>query len=103
MSTRLRKVEKFNPDAVDHRELLNVLHTFRNGDFSVRLPAERTGVAGKIYDALNEIIDNNDRLNKELGRLNRIVGKEGKLTHRATLPRVIGGWAGCIESVNSLV
>jgi HAMP domain-containing protein/CheY-like chemotaxis protein/signal transduction histidine kinase len=103
MSTRLRKVEKFNPDAVDHRELLNVLHTFRNGDFSIRLPAERTGIAGKIYDALNEIIDNNDRLNKELERINRAVGKEGKLTHRAALPKVTGGWAECIDSVNGLV
>src|SRR5215831_20779122 len=103
MSTRLRKVERFNPDTIDLNQLLDVLHAFRNGDFTVRLPGQKTGVAGKIYDALNEIIDNNDRLNKELERLNRVVGKEGKLTHRASLPRVIGGWAECIGSVNGLV
>src|ERR1043166_541804 len=103
MSTRLRKVERFNPDRVDHTQLLNVLHAFKNGDFSVRLPAERTGTAGKIYDALNEILDNNERLDKELNRLNHVVGKEGKLAHHASLPRAIGGWASCIESVNGLV
>ena len=103
MSTRLRKVERFQPDAVDHTALLNTLHAFKNGDFSVRLPAERTGLAGKIYDSVNEIIDSNDRLNKELDRLNRVAGKEGKLVHRASLPRAIGGWAECIESVNGLV
>ena len=27
----------------------------RHGDFTVRLPMDRTGVAGKIYDTLNEI------------------------------------------------
>src|SRR5438128_5538228 len=102
MSTRLRKVERINPDSIDNTQLLNVLHAFKNGDFSVRLPAERTGIAGKIYDALNEILDNNERLDKELHSLNQVVGKEGKIGHRASLPRAIGGWASCIESVNSL-
>ena len=103
MSTRLRKVERFNPDLIDQGELLRVLNDFKNGDFNVRLPAERTGIAGKIYDALNEVIDYNDRLNKELNRLNHTVAKEGKLTHRAALPRASGSWAEYIESVNGLV
>src|SRR5204862_2237025 len=62
-----------------------------------------TGMAGKIYDALNEVIDNSDRLNKELNRVNHVVGKEGKLTHRAVLPRATGSWSECIDSVNGLV
>ncbi len=40
---------------VDTTELLNALVAFKNGDFSVRLPTDRTGVGGKVYDALNEI------------------------------------------------
>src|SRR4051812_18175346 len=103
MSTRLRKVERFNPDVIDQADLLRVLNRFKNGDFSVRLPVERTGMAGKIYDALNDVIDTSDRLNKELSRVNEVVGKEGKLAHRASLPRATGSWAGCIESVNGLL
>jgi len=103
MSTRLRKLERFNPDAIDQADLLRVLNGFRNGDFSVRLPAERTGMAGKIYDALNEVIDTGQRLEHELSRVSEVVGKEGKLGHRASLPRATGSWAQCIESVNGLV
>src|SRR4051812_27090525 len=103
MSTRLRKLERFNPDVIDQADLLRVLNGFRNGDFSVRLPAERTGMAGKIYEALNEVIDTSQRLEHELSRVSEVVGKEGKLGHRASLPRATGSWDQRIESVNGLV
>ncbi len=37
-------------------ELLNVLQAVRNGDFSVRLPGDWTGLDGKIADTVNEIV-----------------------------------------------
>src|SRR5438132_12035551 len=90
-------------EKVDSRLLLRVLTDFRKGDFSARLPVDSTGVAGKIYDTINEIIDLNGRLTKELERITRVVGKEGKIRHRAALPGATGGWCDCIDSVNSLV
>src|SRR5437867_13068034 len=99
MSTRLRKVERFDPEAIHPTELLSILTSFRDGNFSVRLPAERTGIAGKIYDTLNQIIDMSDRLDKELNRINKVAGKEGKLTNRASLPGATGSWLECVESV----
>ena len=36
--------------------LLGVLTDVKNGDFSVRMPLEWTGVAGKIADTLNDVI-----------------------------------------------
>src|SRR5438094_77108 len=90
-------------EKLDSRLLLLVLTDFRKGDFSARLPVDNTGVAGKVYDTINEIIDLNSRLTKELERISVVVGTEGKIRHRASLPGATGGWADCIDSVNSLV
>src|SRR5436309_12163786 len=84
-------------ERLDPRLLLRVLTDFRKGDFSARLPVDSTGVAGKIYDTINEIIDLNARLTKELARVSSVVGKEGKIRHRAALPGATGGWADCID------
>src|SRR5579863_1427083 len=37
-------------DSLDPRQLLRVLIAVRDGDFSVRLPAEMAGIDGKIAD-----------------------------------------------------
>src|SRR5207248_977281 len=39
----------------------------------------------------------------ELERISRVVGKEGKITQRASLPGAGGGWAASSEFVNSLI
>src|SRR6266480_5520360 len=91
------------PATLDSRELLKVLSGFRKGDFSLRMPTDRVGVAGKIADTLNEILEQNDSLSKELERISRVVGKEGKLTQRATLGSSSNGWKACIDSINSLI
>ena len=69
------------------RELLAALTALRRGDFSVRLPVEWTGVAGKVADAFNDVIELNERMANELERLSRVVGKEGKITQRAVAGR----------------
>src|SRR5205807_9053699 len=89
--------------AVDTAALLNALNGLKKGDFSVRLPVEWTGVAGKVADTFNEVVELNERMAKELERLSRVVGKEGKITHRASLGDVTGFWRDSIDSVNSLI
>ena len=88
---------------INQRELLNVLVAFRKGDFTARMSPEYTGVAGRITDVLNEVIERNERLAQELERIHSTVGKEGKLGQRASLGAVSGGWATSIDSVNSLI
>jgi HAMP domain-containing protein/signal transduction histidine kinase/CheY-like chemotaxis protein len=90
-------------EKLDGRLLLRVLTDFRKGDFSVRLPVDSTGISGKIYDTINEIIDLNGRLTKELDRMSNVVGKEGKIRQRASLSGATGSWSDCVDSVNSLV
>ena len=73
-------------DELDEAVLLRVLSDVENGDFSVRMPLEWTGVAGKIADRLNNVIAANQTLGAELARVSRVVGKEGRLSQRVALP-----------------
>src|ERR1700722_10748732 len=90
-------------DALDTSTLLKILIAFKDGDFSVRLPVDQTGVAGKIADTLNDIFKLNGRMASEFARISRAVGKEGKITQRASLGSAFGGWAECLDSVNGLI
>nr|MBA3270460.1 HAMP domain-containing protein [Acidobacteriota bacterium] len=90
-------------DVLDQKRLLKLLTDYRRGDFSVRMPGDRTGIAGKIYDALNEVIERNQRLTSELQRLSNVVGKAGNIKQRASLPAAEGDWNAAVESVNALV
>ena len=49
-------------DALDLREVLRALQSVRDGDFSVRLPGDKAGLAGKVADTFNEIVGSNERL-----------------------------------------
>ena len=63
--------------AAEARLLLRAMSGLRKGDFSVRLPEDWTGLAGKLADAFNATIELNQRMHRELTRLTRVVGKEG--------------------------
>src|SRR5499433_1952811 len=90
-------------DEDDHITLLTALKSLTKGDFSVRLPMSWTGMAGKVADAFNDMVEMNERLASELERLSRVVGTEGKITQRATASGMTGSWQGCIASVNALI
>ena len=66
-------------------ELLIALTALKKGKAGVRLPVDWTGVAGKVADAFNEVVELNERMAGELARLSRVVGKEGRLSQRLAL------------------
>jgi signal transduction histidine kinase/HAMP domain-containing protein/DNA-binding response OmpR family regulator len=90
-------------EEIDVTTLLTALRALRKGDFSARLPVKWLGLAGKVADTFNEIVEMNERLASELERLNRVVGKQGKITQRATTSGMTGGWGECVAAVNSLI
>ena len=94
---------RHNGDGVDGKQLLAALVAFKRGDFSARLPDEWTGMAGKIADTFNEVIRTNQRMMQELERIVRVVGKEGRITQRASLDNVSESWADAIGCVNVLI
>ena len=92
-----------DPETLDLAELLTVLSAVRKGDFSVRMRVARTGLAGKVADTLNEIVELNQDMAHELDRVSIAVGKEGRITQRAQLSGAGGSWAASLNSVNGLI
>ncbi len=96
------KAAKSDTD-IDLKKLLRALQAVRDGDFSVRLPSDRTGIGGKIADTFNEIIASNQRVAREVERAGQMVGKEGKTRHRITVDRRSGAWGAMESSMNMLI
>src|SRR5687767_12300434 len=88
---------------LETRQLLAALKTLKRGDFRVRLPVDRGGVEGEVAEVFNEVAELLDESSKELERMSTVVGKEGNIRERATLPGATGGWAARMSSVNSLI
>ncbi len=87
----------------ESHQLLHALQAFRQGDFSVRLPATWTGIYGKIADAFNDVLSMNERRAKETARVSHVVGREGRLRQRMSVTGLIGGWASEVDALNVLM
>jgi HAMP domain-containing protein/signal transduction histidine kinase/DNA-binding response OmpR family regulator len=93
--------------AVSHTEemtqILNSLTALRRGDGSARLPYHGSSVFAKVAEVFNDLVEQNATMAEEFARLSQVVGKEGKLKKRATLPNARGFWNESIDSINSLI
>ena len=75
-------------EGVDERalaELEQALWRAAAGDFGVRLPAASGDAMGRVEAAYNELAERNSALEAELVRVARIIGREGRMTERASL------------------
>ncbi len=84
-------------------EILDALVAARDGDFSRRLSRRRRGLLGEIASAYNELVAMNGSMEKELGRMRRVIGREGRMDQRASLGSAGGGWNASVESLNALI
>ena len=73
---------------LDLKELLKVLSLVKNGKLDVRMPVTQTGITGRICEAVNDIIDMNERLVAEISSAKITIGKKGNLSKRIELPDV---------------
>ena len=85
------------------RAFLSAMLSFKEGDFSVRMPSDLTGVNGKIADAFNGIALVSERRARETARVSHAVGKEGKLKQRMSVAGVTGQWADEVAAINTLI
>src|SRR5260370_5396779 len=97
------KIAERPSKARETKILLKTLIAFKKGNFSVRMPVDQLGIDGKVADALNDILDLNQKMVKEFERISRAVGKDGKITQRVSIGFATGAWAECVEAVNSLI
>src|SRR4051812_10261806 len=84
-------------------EILEALIAARDGDFAHRLSRRRRGILGEIASAYNEFVGMNARMDKEFGRIRRVIGREGRMDQRASLGPAGGSWESTVESINDLV
>src|SRR5688572_25930526 len=92
-----------NVDAVTPTELLAALRGLESGNFDTTLPEVGDPLMVEIAQTFNRVAAQNDRLCREIGRISRTVGREGKMNDRASVTEVSGGWADIVDSVNALI
>src|SRR3954467_11262480 len=93
--------------AVAHADELTQIHSalmaLKRGDASVRLPYHGTPAFGKVAEVFNDLVEQNARMAEEVRQLSQVVGKDGKLKRRASLPDARGFWSHQVECMNSLI
>jgi HAMP domain-containing protein/GAF domain-containing protein len=97
------KSHQLSSEVFGSKELLHVLSEVKNGNFTVRMPIDQTGLNGKIFDTLNEIISLNEKMMQEFTHAGNTIGKQGKLTQRIELPAAKGSWKTGVESLNTMI
>ncbi|WP_370456590.1 HAMP domain-containing protein, partial [Corallococcus sp. Z5C101001] len=86
------------------QQLLAALRAVQAGDFSVRLPSGAQDVVmDEIARAFNAVVTLNSTLTHEIVRVERVVGREGRMGERVTLGDVRGDWATSVQSINALI
>jgi len=99
----LRQGDNGSGEPDNKRRLLAALTRLKKGYFDVRLPEDQVGLEGKIADTFNEVVELHQAMSRELERLSHAVGKQGRLSERASLAGVGGSWAASMQSVNALI
>ncbi|WP_438496099.1 HAMP domain-containing protein [Paenibacillus sp. IHBB 3054] len=97
------QINETNDDQIGVGELLNALMAMKKGNFSYRMPYDRTGMAGKVADTFNEIMDIQEALVSEVQTVAKVVGKEGNLSRRFVQKNLGGSWETITDSLNGLV
>jgi len=87
----------------NRRELVLALRRLRRGDFSVRMPEEGSDSDVEIATLFNEVVSLNQQMANEMERVSRVVGKEGKIGHRAKVHGATGGWEAKLRAINELI
>src|SRR2546423_9820071 len=100
--TTVEQAPPMSADAALLAELAEALRRVRRGDFKVRL-SRRTGLAGEVVDGFNEVVEMQERRKRELLRISRVVGREGRMTERVDEEHFEGAWADGMRAVNSLI
>jgi HAMP domain-containing protein len=84
-------------------QLLAALQAARDGDFNVRLPPTGKGIGADLRRAFNELADRRETFSKEVARVGRAIGREGRLTERAVAPTASGHWTDTTSAFNTLI
>ncbi|MGI8809018.1 MAG: HAMP domain-containing protein, partial [Acidimicrobiales bacterium] len=84
-------------------ELCRVLAAAEAGEEGVRLTTRRSGPYAEVARRFNALAQRQAQLSREMARVARAAGREGRLTERVDLNGAGGLWAAAAGSVNGLI
>ena len=90
-------------DVLDEAQLVEVLTAFRDGDFSLRMPADKIGMPGKICDLLNETIAIAQRSTETIEDVSLSTEGAGLIRQEVRIDGATGSWAGLAEATTRIV
>ena len=86
------------------KKLLQAMRAAQKGDFTHRLPTEGVSdLLRELAEAFNALVGTNEGLKNEIVRVERVVGREGRMAERASLGELKGAWATSVASINALI
>ena len=87
----------------DLRELLGALRAARDGATGIRLNGRKSGIIGELAQAFNQLAETREQATREIERVTKVVGREGRLTERAETSSFSGTWERGLRSLNGLI
>ena len=91
------------PSEAQLRLLLGAMTAAKDGDFTVRLPVAPDGLLAEIFETFNRYVELNQQVTDEHIRIRRVIGQEGHMGERASVPGAEGGWKHTLDAVNFLI
>src|SRR5262245_45603386 len=81
-------------------DLLRAMEAVRSGDFSARLAQGNDGPLGRIAILFNDIVAANETMARQLERIGKAVGEQGRTRQRVKFANSTGAWGEMETSVN---
>ncbi|WP_433082099.1 HAMP domain-containing protein [Dactylosporangium sp. CA-052675] len=100
--TTVDEVTRKSPETLLLEELSKALDQMLSGNLKIRL-SRRDGLPGEVVERFNRLAETKQRENRELLRISRVVGREGRMTERLDEEGFEGSWLDHIRAVNSLI
>ncbi|MEV4507661.1 HAMP domain-containing protein [Dactylosporangium sp. NPDC049525] len=100
--TTVEEVTQKSPETLLLEELSAGLDRLASGDLKHRLN-RRDGLPGEVVERFNRLAELKLRHTRDLLRISRVVGREGRMTERLDEEGFEGAWLDRIHAVNSLI
>jgi hypothetical protein len=85
-------------------EVLNMLQGMVEGEFQLRMPVANDGsMLDRIAHTVNDLNARHEQMKDEIVRIERVVGREGRMDDRARIANAKGGWKTKVDTINQLV
>ena len=87
---------------LNEEELLDVLTSLRNGNFTARISTPYEGTAGQIAGTLNQTMDLLSEFASSVLRLTEELGTTGRLGGQMFMEEQKGSWKAMIDAMNTM-